>query len=150
MGLSDRVRSFLADTIALILFFTVTSGLNERFVAGMAWNEVLVSRSLGALLMVLTARPYGLWRSWFLERLHPSTGWGTLLSDGLALLLFQVPIYLAIILAGGADLSAALRGAASFAVLMLVLGRPYGLWLQFVRRRFGLEGQGQKPMSLGG
>ena len=35
--------------------------------------------------------------------------------------------------------------------MMLVLGRPYGLWLEQVRRWFGLPpGGGQAPMSLGG
>ncbi len=150
MRLSLQVRSFLADTLALVLFFTVTSGLNERFVVGMAWREIFVSRGIGAVLMVLTARPYGLWRTWFLAKARPSTRSRTLLADGLALLLFQVPIYFGIVLAGGADLPSALRGSLSFAVLMLVLGRPYGLWLDFVRRRFGLEEPGQKPMSLGG
>lgn len=150
MRLSEGARSFLADTVALILFFTVTSGLNERFVAGMEWSEVAVSRSLGAVLMVLTARPYGVWRNWIMRRLDPRTRVGTPLADGAALLLFQVPIYVVILFAGGADLPAVVRGAAGFAILMLLLGRPYGLWLEWVRARCGLAGPGQKPMSLGG
>ncbi|KAB0678029.1 L-alanine exporter AlaE [Aureimonas leprariae] len=150
MELSIATRSFLADTLALVTFFTVTSGLNERFVVGMAWEQVLVSRSIGAVLMLPSARPYGLWRNWFLAKARPSTWLGYLLADSAALLLFQVPIYFGIVLAGGADLRSALLGSASFAVLVLVLGRPYGLWLEFVRRRFGLDGPGRKPMSLGG
>ena len=150
MRLPDGVRAFVADTLALVLFFTLTSGLNERFVAGMAWDEVLVSRSIGAVLMVLTARPYGLWRSWLLAKADPSTRWGHILADTAALLIFQVPIYVAIIIAGGAEGQAIVLGTLGFAALMLVLGRPYGVWLDFVRRLFGLEGPGQKPMSLGG
>ena len=150
MKLSDTARDFLADTLALVLFFTLTSGLNERFMAGMSWHEVLVSRSIGAPLMVLTARPYGVWRSWVLAKAHPSTRWGNAVADTLALLVFQVPIYVAIIVAGGAEGPAILKGTLGFAVLMLLLGRPYGLWLDFVRRLFGLDGPGQKPMSLGG
>jgi hypothetical protein len=150
MRFSDGVRAFIADTLALVVFFTLTSGLNERFVAGMAWDEVLVSRSIGAVLMVLTARPYGLWRSWLLAKIDPSTRWGSMLADTAALLIFQVPIYVAIIIAGGAEGQAIVLGTLGFAALMLVLGRPYGLWLDFVRRLFGLEGPGQKPMSLGG
>ncbi|MEF2072810.1 L-alanine exporter AlaE [Consotaella aegiceratis] len=147
---STRTRSFVADTSALVVFFTITSGLNERFVADMTWDQVLVSRSIGAPLMVLTARPYGLWRDWLLARISPATPWMTLAADGLALLAFQVPIYVAIIVAGGAQGWAIVKGAAGFALLMIVLGRPYGLWLDFVRRLFGLAGPGQKPMSLGG
>jgi hypothetical protein len=149
MALSVRVRSFIADTLALVLFFTVTSGLNERIVAGMSWDEVAVSRMIGAPLMVLTARPYGIWRNWLLARLAPSTSRGSVAADAAALLVFQVPIYAAIIAVGGARGSELLTGTIGFALLMLVLGRPYGLWLDIVRRRFGLEGPGQKPMSLG-
>jgi hypothetical protein len=149
--MSLNLRNFVADTTALILFFTVTSGLNERFVAGMEWNEVFTARLLGAVLMVLTARPYGLWRSWFMARFAPSSGIGVVVADSVTLLLFQVPIYVGIILAGGARGSAVVWGTLGFALLMMVLGRPYGLFLEFVRRQFGLEGPGgQKPMSLGG
>jgi hypothetical protein len=147
---SLSARNFIADTLALVLFFTVASGLNERFIAGMSWHEVLVSRLIGAPLMVLTARPYGLWRDWVLARIGPSTRRGTLLADGFALLVFQVPIYAAIIAAAGADVLAIIKGVLGFAALMLLLGRPYGLWLDFIRGLFGLEGPGQKPMSLGG
>lgn len=150
MGLSTGLRGFLADTLALILFFTLTSGLNERFVAGMSWDEVFTARMIGAPLMVLTARPYGVWRNWILAKADPSSRWGSVLADSFALLAFQVPIYVAIIVAGGARGVSIVLGTLGFAGLMLVLGRPYGLWLDLVRRLFGLEGQGQKPMSLGG
>ena len=150
MHLSSRTRSFIADTLALVVFFTIASGLNERFVAGMAWDEVLVSRGIGAPLMVLTARPYGLWRDWFLKKTAPSSQTTTLMMDSLALFAFQLPIYVAIIMVGGAEGWTIVKGAAGFGVLMLVLGRPYGLWLGMVRRLFGLSGQGQKPMSVGG
>ncbi|MBP1848836.1 L-alanine exporter AlaE [Rhizobium halophytocola] len=150
MALSTRLLNFIADTLALVIFFTIVSGLNERFVAGMAWSEVLVSRSIGAVLMVLTARPYGLWRDWVFARLTPRGRAPELLTDCAALLSFQVPIYVAILAMGGAEGLAIAKGALGFAVLMLVVGRPYGMFLDFVRRQFGLTGSGQKPMSLGG
>lgn len=150
MAQSQRLRSFLADTLALVIFFTVAGALNERYIAGMDWSEVAVARSIGALLMVVTARPYGIWRDWVFDKLAPRSGRGVFLTDCLSLLTFQVPIYLAIILAGGAEGYGILKGTLAFAVMMLVLGRPYGLFLEFVRRLFGLAGPGQKPMSLGG
>ena len=150
MALSTRVINFIADTLALVIFFTIVSGLNERFVAGMAWSEVLVSRSIGAVLMVLTARPYGLWRDWVFSKLSPTSRLTEFLTDCVALLYFQVPIYVAILAVGGAEGLSILKGALGFAVLMFVVGRPYGMFLDFVRRLFGLTGTGQKPMSLGG
>lgn len=144
------MRSFAADTLALVIFFTIASGLNERFIAGMTWDQVATSRLIGAPLMVLTARPYGLWREFVFAKAKPETGPMTLVVDSLALLVFQVPIYVAIIAAGGAEGSGLLWGTVGFAALMFLLGRPYGIWLDFVRRSFGLGTPGQKPMSLGG
>ena len=141
------MRGFLADTTALVVFFTVTGVLNERFVAGMTWDEVAASRAIGAPLMVLTARPYGLWRDWVMGWERPRS---PLLRDTVALLSFQLPIYAGIILAGGARGAEVAAGVGGAAVIMLVSGRPYGLWLDRVRRWFGLPPGGMRPMSPGG
>ncbi|MCQ0971608.1 L-alanine exporter AlaE [Paracoccus sp. TK19116] len=139
--------SFMADTTALVLFFTVTGTLNERFIAGMDWGEVARARLIGAPLMVLTARPYGVWRDWMMA--HARSGWFHRLGwDTAALLLFQVPIYAAIIWAGGASAAELLRGTLGAAALMMALGRPYGAFLDAVRGFFGLPPGGQKPMSI--
>ncbi len=140
------MRAFLADTLALVTFFTLVGFLNERFVAGMAWHEVAWSRTIGLPLMVLTARPYGLWRDWVMMRLPGPA----LLRDTLALLSFQMPIYAGIVLVAGADMPELLRALGGFTLVLLFSGRPYGLWLGWVRTRFGLPPDGPKPMSLGG
>ena len=38
MAFSERTKSFVADTLALVIFFTIASGVNERFIAGMTWD----------------------------------------------------------------------------------------------------------------
>lgn len=141
------MRSFVADTIALVLFFTVMGALNEHYVAGMAWDEVLRSRLIGAPLMIATARPYGLWRDFLIMRLAPPLP--RILADAFALLAFQVPIYAAILWMGGASVVEIFRGAAGFATLMMIVGQPYGVWLDFIRAGFGLEPGGLKTMTLG-
>lgn len=146
------MRAFLADTLALLTFFTLTGVLNERLVAGMAWGDVLAARAIGAPLMVLTARPYGLWRDWLVARLAATTRRGRTLSDAAALMIFQVPLYALVIWLGGAEGWQVARGCLGAAALMLALGRPYGLWLDLVRAWFGL-GPGTdegRPMSLRG
>lgn len=137
----------MADTTALILFFTTTGVINERFIAGMTWEQVLHARLLGALLMVPVARPYGLWRDWLMRRARAGRV-SQLLWDSLALVSFQVPIYAAIIAFSGASGSGLLRGTLGAALMMLVLGRPYGAFLNGVRSLFGLPPGGDKPMSL--
>lgn len=62
--LADRnragsVRKHVADTVALILFFTATGIINERLVAGMTWEQVLHARLIGGALMVPVGRPMG-------------------------------------------------------------------------------------------
>lgn len=144
---TNRRTAFFADTTALLLFFTTTGMLNERLIAGMTWEEVVHARLLGAVLMVPVARPYGIWRDWLMARAGESRV-SKLLWDSLALVSFQVPLYAAIIAFSGASGSGLVRGTLGAAVMMLLLGRPYGAFLNGVRKLFGLPPGGDKPMSL--
>jgi len=113
----------------------------------MTWDEVFQARVLGAFLMVPVARPYGLWRDWIMRRSRPTrlSRWTW---DGVALVTFQVPIYAAIIAISGASGAGLIYGTLGAAVLMLALGRPYGAFLNLVRKFFGLPPGGASPMSL--
>lgn len=146
-GRNNRWQSFCADTLALILFFTVTGILNERFIAGMTWEQVLHARILGAGLMVVSGRPYGIWRDWIMGFSGTSRG-ARVAWDSLALVSFQVPIYVAILGISGANGEELLYGSLGVTVIMLTLGRPYGAFLNLVRGWFGLPKGGDKPMSL--
>lgn len=134
-------RVWLADNIALLSFFTLTGVLNERFIAGMEWDEVLVARLIGAPLMILTARPYGIWRDWVLLKSNAlQSGRAKLFFfDTLALFSFQVPIYAMIIWLGGAAGATLVSGIIGAAIIMLICGRPYGLWLDTVRIWMGVS-----------
>jgi ABC-type antimicrobial peptide transport system permease subunit len=143
----DRRRSFVADTLALMVFFTATGIVNERFIAGMTGEQVFHARLLGAVLMVPVGRPYGVWRDWMMRHAGRNR-FSRLLWDSLALVSFQVPIYAAIIAVSGATGAGLVRGMLGAAAMMLVLGRPYGAFLNVVRSLFGLSPGGEKPMSL--
>ncbi|WP_246191393.1 L-alanine exporter AlaE [Aureimonas leprariae] len=145
--MTETRRAFIADTTALILFFTTTGVINERFIAGMEWEQVLHARLLGAALMVPVGRPYGMWRDWLMQR----SGHGRLsqlLWDTFALVSFQVPIYAAIIAISGASGWALVRGVLGATSMMLALGRPYGAFLNWIRALFGLPPGGTRPMSV--
>ena len=144
-----RRRAFIADTAALILFFTTTGIVNERFVVGMEWEQVLHARLLGAVLMVPVGRPYGLWRDWLMRRAGPGR-MSQVLWDSFALVSFQVPIYAGIIAVSGASGRGLLMGIVGATLMMLLLGRPYGAFLNVVRSMFGLSPGGMRPMSIGG
>lgn len=138
------MRAFLADTVALVAFFTITGILNERFVAGMDWPAIWTSRAIGLPLMILTARPYGVWRGWVVGGMPGPE----VVRDTVALLPFQRPAYGAIILMGGADPAELMCGLAGVTVILLISGRPSGLWRAFIRRRFGSRADARRPMSL--
>ncbi|WP_244487986.1 L-alanine exporter AlaE [Aureimonas sp. Leaf454] len=97
--------------------------------------------------MVPVGRPYGLWRDWLMTHAKPSR-LSQIMWDSIALVSFQVPIYAAIIAVSGASGRALFLGVLGAAVLMMVLGRPYGAFLNLVRKLFGLPPGGDRPMSL--
>ena len=144
---SSQRRAFVADTTALVLFFTTTGVINERYIAGMAWEQVGHARLLGAVLMVPFVRPYGIWRDGIMHYAQ-SSRLPRLLWDSVALVSFQVPIYAAIIAVSGASGRGLLQGILGATIIMLALGRPYGVFLNWVRRLFGLAPGGTRPMSL--
>ena len=134
-------RAFIADTTALILFFTTTGIINEHLIAGMTWRQVLQARLLGAALMVPVGRPYGVWRDWIMRHARAG-GLSRWLWDSLALVTFQVPIYAAIIAVSGASGHGLLLGVVGATVMMSVLGRPYGAFLGWIRVLFGVPAGG--------
>jgi hypothetical protein len=126
--------------LALVVFFTVVAGAAELLIAGLAPRQVLISRSATIPVLVLTGRPYGLWRDAILTRTS-ARGRGRaaiLAADTVALLSFQVPIYAAILAIAGAAPDQMIRALAAAAVGMLILGGPYGVFLDWVRRRAGV------------
>lgn len=147
--ISPHRRAFVADTTALILFFTTTGVINERYIAGLTWEQVLHARLLGAVLMVPVGRPYGIWRDWIMDHARTSKV-PRVLWDSFTLVSFQVPIYAAIIAVSGASSRGLLQGILGATVIMLALGRPYGVFLNWIRMLFGLPPGGLRPMSLDG
>lgn len=140
-------RAFIADTTALIVFFTSTGVINEHFVARMTWQQVLHARLLGAALMIPVGRPYGIWRDWLMQRAQPNR-LSQLLWDSIALVSFQVPIYAAIIALNGASGRGFVFGLFGATAIMLACGRPYGAFLGWIRSLFGVRSEALMPMNL--
>lgn len=124
----------------MLIFFTAIGVLNERFVASMTWDQIWRARLLGAVLMVPVAYIYGLWRDWLMKRAKPRAV-SRLFWDTVALMSFQVPIYAGIIAVNGASGWDLFLGIGGAAFLMLISGRAYGVFLDRVRRVFGVTPQ---------
>ena len=128
------MRLTLVDTLSTILFFTFLAALTELYVAGMEPTDVLKTRLIMVPLMILTGRPYGVWRDWFFAGTKPTVSWSKSLIDGLAFLTFQLPIYGLTLWITGADFDEISTLLGSTAVLMLIVSRPFGLFLQAMRK----------------
>ena len=128
------MRLTLVDTLSTILFFTILAALTELYVAGMEPTDVLKTRLIMVPLMILTGRPYGVWRDWFFAGTKPTVSWSKSLIDGLAFLTFQLPIYGLTLWIAGADFDEVSTLLGSTAVLMLIVSRPFGLFLQAIRK----------------
>lgn len=113
------------------------AGASELLIARMSPGQTLISRAMAVPVMLATGRPYGMWRDFVFSRTMPRGRITRTATDMGAFVTFQVPVYAAILWlagAGGAQMATALGSAT---VLMVVLSRPYGLWLDWMRRVFG-------------
>ena len=69
------MRLIFVDTLSTILFFTILATLTELYVAGMEPPDVLKTRLIMVPMMILTGRPYGIWRDWFFAGTKPTVLW---------------------------------------------------------------------------
>lgn len=132
------MKRLLVDTSVTIVFFTVIAGFTELVIAGMPLDMVLLTRLVMMPVMILTGRPYGLYRDWWMMRLRPHSASMRTMIDILAFLSFQVPVYVATLLFAGAPWSAIITAVSSALILMILISRPFGLVLDFARRKAGI------------
>jgi len=133
------MRTTIVDTLASIVFFTTVAALTELFVAGMEPREVLTTRLIMVPLMLVTGRPFGIYRDWVFANTAPTSGWSRALVDVFAFLTFQLPVYAATLFVAGASLAQIATLLPATALLMALLSRPYGVYLETVRKVFGTQ-----------
>ena len=132
---SDSTRIFIADTLAMVIFSTVIGMCMEVFVVGLTFTQSIQARVTAIPASLIIARPYGKYRDWIFKKFK--VDFGNQLQQGVADIFanasFQIPIYILILLSTGATAGQILKGVGSLAILMLIIGRPYGLFLTFIR-----------------
>lgn len=132
------MKIFIVDTLASVLFFTAVATFSELVIAGMEPMQVLLARTIMVPVMVLTGRPYGMWRDRVFMFLRPGTRVSRIATDIIAFIMFQMPIYVATLLVAGAGREEVLAAVSSAIVLMIATSRPFGLFLDLARRLSGL------------
>ncbi|NQD38097.1 L-alanine exporter AlaE [Permianibacter sp. IMCC34836] len=141
----ERLKEFWVDVFVMNTFSYAVAAPLELIVADMSWQAHLKVRLMGLLINSLIGRPYGVWREYVVQRTGMNEASSALKRywvDSLVFLSFQLPVYVTIMALGGADLAGILKAAGTASLLAGFLGRPYGIYLDFVRSLFGL-----KPMT---
>ena len=138
------MRAFLADTFALLVFSTVSGMFAELVIADMTLTQSAQARVTAIPIMLVTARPYGVFRDWVFKLIGANTGGRVrqALADIGAFVAFQLPVYATILLLSGANLRQVAAACATAAIILAISGRPYGIFLEMCRRLFGVVSMG--------
>ncbi len=131
-------RETLADTFAMVSFAFIIGMMVEVFVAGLSFDQSLQSRLLSIPVNLFTARPYGLYRDWLmtLARYMPGRFLGGTLMDIAAFISFQLPLYAVLIASTGASKEQVITACIGQVGSMVVMARPFGLYIQACRNWF--------------
>ena len=139
----DGVRRYLADTSALIVYSTVAGAFVELVVAGLTVEQCLRARLTAVPIILITGRPYGLYRDWIwrLTRADEGVAARRVIADTTAFVSFQLPAYWIVLLVAGATFWQIATASVTATVILLVSGRPYGALLDLFRRLYGVTPQ---------
>lgn len=137
-----NVRNAAADTFAMVIFCFITGMMIEVLVSGMTFEQSLASRTLSIPVNIAIAWPYGVFRDYVIRQGHrlSAGSWMKSLSDMVAYVLFQSPVYAAILWVVGADLEQIITAVTSNALVSGILGMIYGQFLDLCRRMFRVPG----------
>ncbi len=132
----DRLVMIAADIIAMTVFSFVLCLFIEVFIAGLTVFQSLQARAAAIPVNLLTGRPYGCFRDWLFQSLgiERKTPLKAVMGDTLAFVLFQVPLYVLVLLFAGATWRQIFLSSAFMTAIFSLAGRPYGLFLDLCRR----------------
>jgi len=150
----SSIYKYVVDTAAMITFSTPIAMTNEIFIAGMDVAESLKARAIGTALNIVSARPYGKYRDWVFKKCKTNEKSGffkKFFTDVASFSTFQLPIYAGILYVSGADAEGVAKGSATIAALSGVIGRPYGVYMDWLREQSGLTPEyklGEESLEL--
>jgi len=132
----QRVQDFFVDVFVMNTFSYAVAAPIELLIAGMSFESHLNVRLVALVLNTMTARPYGLWREYLLQRFGVTSASARAFQYGVDTLIFisfQLPLYVCNMALGGATLSNIVKAAPTAALLSGFMGGPYGVYLDWVR-----------------
>lgn len=136
------IRNAAADTFAMVVFCFVSGMIIEIFISGMTFEQSLASRLLSIPVNIAIAWPYGVFRDWVLRQgaRVSTSSIAKNVSDLIAYVLFQSPVYAGILLAVGASSDQIITAVSSNAAISCGMGVLYGYFLDMCRKWFRVPG----------
>jgi hypothetical protein len=134
------LRTFVADTASLVIFSTILGGVVELLIAGLSVEQMVGTRLSALPIILLVGRPYGIYRDWIFRTLQIADvdRFKAILADTFANVSFQTPLYVILLALNGASHHQIFIAAGTLLLIGTVSGRPYGIFLTWVRRLFGV------------
>ncbi|SDK53293.1 L-alanine exporter [Microbulbifer yueqingensis] len=144
-----RRRELLLDIFAMNSFSWAIAIPIELLLAGMSLQEHIQVRLLAVVFNTLIARPFSIYRHWVAARFGGRGDLNAYLVDTFVFLSFQCPLYVGNMLLGGASWAEIATASATFMVIAGALGRPYGIYLDWLRRLWiNRRSRSIAPMAL--
>ncbi|KJF90286.1 L-alanine exporter AlaE [Photobacterium leiognathi] len=133
-----KYRSAAADTFAMVVFSFAAGMMIEIFISGMSFEQSLASRTLSIPINIAIAWPYGVFRDFMIHQgtRISSKRWMKGVSDMVAYVLFQSPVYAGILFVVGANVDQIVTAVTSNILVSGALGVVYGQFLEMCRRMF--------------
>ncbi len=131
----EKLILAVADITAMIIFSTVLCMTIEIFIAGLTVFQSIQARLAAIPVNLVTGRPYG----WFRDRLFVllsidrSSPLKMILGDTLAFVIFQVPLYVIVLLFAGATWKQIAISSVFMSLIFSLARRPYGIFLDQCR-----------------
>ena len=135
-GRKKRLSLFIADITAMIFFSAVLCMGIEIFIAGLTPFQSLQARLAAIPVNLLTGRPYGCFRDrlfafFSIDAAKPVRAF---FGDTLAFVIFQVPLYVIVLLTAGATWRQIALSTVFMSLIFSLAGRPYGIFLELCRK----------------
>ncbi len=136
------IRHAAADTFAMVVFCFISGMIIEIFISNMTFEQSLASRTLSIPVNIAIAWPYGVFRDFVLRqgRKISETSLMKNVSDLVAFVMFQSPVYAAILYTVGASPEQMITAVGTNAAVSCGMGVIYGYFLDMCRRWFRVPG----------
>ncbi|MCC2631632.1 MAG: L-alanine exporter AlaE [Patescibacteria group bacterium] len=139
---STKVKRFVVDAFALNIFILCVAFVVEVLISGIDMQTFWKGRLVMILPNILTITPYNMVRQFLDTKLQH---WNSpflrqTVRDTAVFILFRVPLMLIVLLLLGAPLQNVLTACLTATLASGFTGRPYGIFLDYARKLFGVNG----------